>query len=76
MTKTYEALPQIAKILIQILLGAIVGGIYRICRYLETKNTTTLIAGILCLIPPISFVAWIIDIVTEITANKITVFAD
>ena len=76
MTKTYEALPQIVKILIQILLGAIVGGIYRICRYLETKKITTLVAGILCLIPPISFVAWIIDIVTEITANKITVFAD
>ena len=76
MTKTYEALPQIVKILIQIFLGAIVGGVYRICRYLETKKITTLAAGILCLIPPISFVAWIIDIVTEVTANKITVFAD
>ena len=76
MTKSYEALPQIAKIIIQLLLGSIVGGIYRICRFLETKKTATLVVGILCLSPPVSFVAWIIDLVTEITSNKITVFAD
>ena len=76
LTATYEELPKIAKILLQIFLGALVGGIYRIIRYTETKNTTTLVVGILALIPPISFVAWIIDLVTEIKSNKISVLAD
>ncbi len=76
LTASYEALPKIAKILLQLFLGAIVGGIFRILRYLETKNTTTLIVGILALIPPISFVFWVIDLVTEATADRITVLAD
>ncbi len=75
-TASYESLPKIAKIIIQIILGALVGGVYRILRYLETKNIVTLVVGILCLIPPISFVAWVIDLVTEITSNKICVLAD
>ncbi|MBQ7335525.1 MAG: hypothetical protein IJW92_03520 [Clostridia bacterium] len=75
-TATYESLPKIAKILLQLILGAIIGGIYRILRFLETKNTVTLVVGILALIPPIDFVFWIIDLVTEITSNRITVLAD
>lgn len=75
-TGAYEALPKILKVIIQLFLGAIVGGVYRIVRFVETKNVVTLVAGILTLIPPISFVAWIIDLVTEITQNKISVLAD
>ena len=75
-TKTYEDLPKIVKIILQLLLGAIVGGIYRILRYTETKNITTLVVGILAIIPPISFIFWVIDLVTEITSNKISVLAD
>lgn len=75
-TGAYEALPKIAKIIIQIILGAVVGGIYRIVRFVETKNIVTLVAGILTLIPPISFVAWVVDLITEITQNKISVLAD
>ncbi len=75
-TATYESLPKIAKVIIQIFLGAIVGGIYRILRYLETKNTTTLVAGIVALIPGPDVVAWIVDLVTEIQHNRITFLAD
>ena len=75
-TATYEALPKIVKVILQLFLGAIVGGIYRILRYVETKNTTTLVVGVLALIPPISFVFWVLDLVTEITKNQITVLAD
>lgn len=75
-TGAYEALPKIAKILLQIFLGAIIGGVYRILRFLETKNTVTLVVGILALIPPIDFIFWIIDLVTEITSDRITVLAD
>ncbi|MBQ9784506.1 MAG: hypothetical protein IJW29_03295 [Clostridia bacterium] len=75
-TKMYEDLPKIVKVLIQLILGALVGGIYRILRWAETKNTTTLVVGILALIPPISFVFWVIDLVTEIANNRISVLAD
>ena len=75
-TGAYEALPKLAKILIQIFLGAVVGGIYRILRFLETKNVVTLVAGILALIPPISVVFWVLDLITEITGDRITVLAN
>lgn len=76
-TAQYEALPKIAKVLIQLFLGAIVGGIYRIIRFVETKNVVTLVAGILTLCTGVgNAIAWVVDLVTEITSNKITVFAD
>ena len=76
-TGAYEALPKIAKVIIQLLLGAIVGGIYRIVRFLETKNIVTLVVGILVLVTGIgNLIAWIVDLVTEITQNKISVLAD
>ena len=75
LTAAYEALPKIAKILIQIFLGALVGGIYRIVRYVETKNIVTLVVGILNFIG-LGFILWIVDLVTEIMNNKISVLAD
>lgn len=76
LTKTYEGLPKILKVILQIFLGAIIGGIYRIVRFVEKGNTTTLIVGILALIPPIDVFFWIVDLVTEITSNEITFLAD
>ncbi len=77
MTKTYEELPKIAKILLQIFFGAFIGGIYRIVRYTETKDITTLVVGILVLVTGVgNFIAWIVDLVTEILHNKIWVLAD
>ena len=75
-TEMYEELPQIVKILLQIFLGGVIGGIYRILRFLETKNVVTLVVGILCLVTGIgNTIAWIIDLITEITQNRITVLA-
>ena len=77
LTATYEELPKIAKIILQIFLGGLIGGIYRIIRYTETKNIVTLVVGILCLVTGIgNIIAWIVDLVTEITSNKISVLAD
>lgn len=75
-TAAYEALPKIAKIILQLFLGAIIGGVYRILRYLETKNIVTLVVGILALIPPIDFVFWILDLITEATNDRISILAD
>ena len=74
-TETYESLPKIAKIIIQLLCGAVVGGLYRIAKFLETKNNVTLIAGILNFVG-LGFVFWVVDLVTEILYNKITILAD
>lgn len=75
-TKMYEDLPKIAKILIQIFLGSIISGLYRILRYLETKNVVTLAVGIISLVTGGLFgILWVVDLVTEITQNKITVLA-
>ncbi len=77
LTAAYEALPKILKVIIQLILGAVVGGIYRIVRFLETGNIVTLVVGILVLVTGIgNLIAWIVDLVTEITSDRITVFAD
>lgn len=75
LTATYESLPKIAKILIQIFLGSVVGGVYRILRFLETKNIVTLVCGILNFVG-LGLVFWVVDLVTEITDNKIKFLAD
>ena len=76
-TAAYEALPKLAKILLQIFFGYLIGGIYRIIRFLEKGNIVTLIVGILALVTGVgNVIIWIADLVTEILADKITVFAD
>ena len=76
-TGAYEALPKLAKILLQLFFGAFIGGVYRIVRYFETKNVVTLVAGILVLVTGVgNFIAWIVDLYTEITKDRITVLAD
>lgn len=77
LTASYEALPKIVKIILQIILGGIIGGIYRILRFLETKNVVTLVVGIIALVTGIgNLIFWILDLITEITQNKISVLAD
>lgn len=75
LTKTYESLPTIAKVLIQIFFGAVVGGVYRIVKFFEKRNTLTLIVGILNFVG-LGLVFWIVDLYTEITVGKITFLAD
>ena len=77
MTASYEALPKIAKILLQIFFGWLIGGVYRIIRFLETKNIVTLVVGIVGLVTGIgNFILWVCDLVTEILNDKITILAD
>ncbi len=75
LTAAYDALPKIVKILLQIFLGALVGGVYRILRYVETKNIVTLVAGILNFVG-LCFIFWVVDLVTMITSDKISFLAD
>lgn len=76
-TKMYDELPKIVKILVQIFLGYIVGGIYRVIRFTETKNIVTLIVGLVGLLTGFgNFIVWLIDLITVITKDKITFLAD
>ena len=76
-TQKYEDLPKIVKIILQIFLGGLIGGIYRIIRFLETKNVVTLVVGILVLVTGIgNLIVWIVDLITEILHNRITILAD
>ena len=76
-TATFESLPKIAKVLLLIFFGWIICGVYRILRYLETKNIVTLVVALLGLFTGVgNFVLEVADVVTEILSNKITFFAD
>ena len=77
LTQSYESLDKIIKIILQIFFGGLIGGIYRIIRFTETGNVVTLVVGILFLVTGVgNFIAWIVDLITEITSNRITVLAD
>ena len=74
-TAQFEALPMWAKLIIIIFTGGLASAIYRILRYTETKNTATLVVGIVALFF-LGVVLAIVDIVTEVTDNKIKIFAE
>lgn len=77
LTSAYESLPKILKVILQILFGYLIGGIYRIVRFVENGNVVTLVIGILVLVTGLgNAIAWVVDLVTEILSDKITVLAD
>lgn len=77
LTSWYDSLPLWVKILVQVIGGAVVGGIYRILKFVENKNVVTLVAGILVLVTGIgNAIAWVVDLVTQILYGKITILAD
>jgi len=77
LTSAYESLPKILKVILQIFFGYLIGGIYRIVRFVESGNVVTLVIGILVLVTGLgNAIAWIVDLVTEILSDKITVLAD
>ncbi len=74
-TATYESLPKIVKLILQFFLGSVIGGVYRILRFVETGNIVTLVAGILNFVG-LGLIFWIVDFVTELLSDRITVLAN
>ena len=75
--KAYDSLSFIVRFVIQLIFGAIVGGLYRIFKFFDTNNLVTLVVGLLVTFTGIgNFIAWVVDLVTEILHNRITVLAD
>ena len=76
-TATYDSLSLLLRIIIQVIGGVLVGGIYRIVRYFETNNITTLVVGLICTFTGIgNVIAWIVDLVTLAMNGKYTIFVD
>lgn len=77
LTAQYNDLPWLVKVILQIVFGVLLSGIYRIIRFLETKNLVTLIAGVVGLFTGIGNVFfWIVDLLTTVLTGKISVLAE
>lgn len=76
-TKEYDKLDLWIRVLIQIVAGVVAGGIYRIVRYFETKNITTLVVGLLVTFTGVgNVISWLIDLYILIRDKKYTLFVD
>lgn len=76
-TASYDSLPLILRIIIQLFGGVVVGGIYRIIKFVENRNLATLVVGLLATITGIgNIIVWVVDLITLIFSGRYTVFAD
>ena len=70
--KSFESLNLIVKLVLIFFFGWIIGGVYRIIRYTETKNVSTLVIGLLAIFTGIgNVVIEVVDFVSELLNNKI-----
>jgi hypothetical protein len=77
MTKIFDDLPYITRLLLLFFFGWIIGGVYRVVKWTENKNTTTLVVGLLGLFTGVgNFILEIVDFVTTALGNGISVYAD
>jgi len=75
--KAFDNLPWILRVILLIVFGWIISPVYRILRWTGSKNTTTLVVGLLGLLTGIgNVILEICDVVTTILGGKISVFAD
>jgi flagellar biosynthesis/type III secretory pathway M-ring protein FliF/YscJ len=64
--KWWNDLSRGIKILLVIITFGVMGFVARLIKFLYTKDSSPLIGFILCLVPIVGFVMWIIDIITTI----------
>ena len=70
MTKSFDELPLIVKILLALPFLDIVWVVYRLIKSIEQKNTLGIILAIVLIIFGIPFL-WLIDMITLIASNKV-----
>lgn len=71
MTKGYDKLTMLVKLILQIFFGYIISPAYRIIKGIEKGDAMLIIFGIIALIP----IFWLIDIITIILTNRISILA-
>ena len=64
--KWWNDLSRGIKILLVIITFGVMGFVARLIKFIYTKDSSPLIGFILCLVPIVGFVMWIIDIITTI----------
>ncbi len=74
LTNRFDKLPLWGKIMLDLFFGWILAATYRITRFFETRNTSTLLFGILCL--ALFPFMWFIDFLSVCVYGKITFLAD
>ena len=75
-TAKIEGLNKILKVVLFLLVGGILSPLYRVFRYTETKNIVTLVVAIVSFVIGLSWVLGIVDAITELTSDKVTILAD
>lgn len=74
--KAFDKLSQVVKLILQFFFGWLISGVYRIVKGVQTNNVLTIIVGIIALFTGIgNFIFWVVDFVTILLNNKITVLA-
>lgn len=77
LTKAFDELSMVLRVIIILIGGALVGGIYRLVKWYEQRNTVTLVVGILTTFTGIgNLIIWIVDLVTTLTGKGISVLAE
>lgn len=77
MTKSFDNLPWIARVLLVLFLGWIISPVYRIIKWTKSKNIVTLVVGILGLVTGVgNIILEVVDLITTILGKGITVLAD
>jgi len=74
MTKVYDDIPWIIRVILQIFFGYPIAVVYRIVKGVEKNNILILVVGIV-LIFGFGFIAWIVDLVTTILGQGIVILA-
>ena len=77
LSNQFNNIPWLFRVILQFVFGLIISGVYRIIRFTETNNVTTLLAGIIGLFTGIgNFIFWWVDLITLIMHGKYTMFVD
>ena len=68
--KWWDGVSRVCKILLAIFSFGIIGIVARIFKFVETKDASPLVGAILCFVPIVSLVIWIIDIITVVGTGE------
>ena len=79
LTKSFDGLSKVVRIIILLVFGVFISGVYRIVKFIENggEPIITLVVGLLGAFTGIGNLAlWLIDVVSTIVYDKIVFLAD
>ena len=77
LSNQFNNIPWLYRVVLQLVFGILISGIYRLIRFSETKNVTTLLAGVIGLFTGIgNIIFWWVDLITLVMNGRYTMFVD